>query len=66
MDEENKECSEGSECDKSIKDVENALRDMMNWVAVFAGEYNVAKEAVDKLNEKIQEIAQLAGNIKCE
>ncbi len=53
-------------CILGIREVENALRDMMNWIAVFAEEYELPKEAVDKLNEKVHEIARLAGDIPCE
>jgi len=53
-------------CIEGIKEVENALRDMMNWIAIFADEYNLPKEAKDKLDEQIEIIAKKAGNIDCE
>ena len=53
-------------CILAIKEVEDSLRDMMNWVAVFAEEYNIPEEAVTKLKEKISEIAKKAGDIPCE
>ena len=56
---------EENECILGIRKVENALRDMMNWIAVFAEEYEIPKEAVDKLNEKVHEIAKIAGDIPC-
>ncbi len=53
-------------CILGIREVENSLRDMMNWIAVFAQEYSIPEEAVTKLREKIEEIAKKAGDIPCQ
>ncbi len=58
--------AEENECITGIRKVENSLRDLLNWVAVFAEEYEIPKEAVDKLNEKIHEIVKLTEDINCE
>ncbi|MBI2564608.1 hypothetical protein HYV79_01310 [Candidatus Woesearchaeota archaeon] len=48
-----------------IKNVENELRDLMNWVAVFEQEYDLPREVVDKLLNKIHSIAKKIGWLRC-
>jgi len=50
----------------TIEDAENQIRDIKNWVFVFAKEYNLADEAVKLLHEKIDELAKTVGDIKSE
>lgn len=53
-------------CIQGIREVENSLRDLMNWIAVFAEEYDLPEEAKETLYGKIEEIAKKAGEIACE
>ena len=48
----------------SVEDVENKIRDIKNWVFVFAKEYNLAEEAVKMLHEKIDDLAVAVGELK--
>ena len=48
----------------SIRDAENAVRDLKNWIYVFAKEHNLPKDAVDKLHEQVDVVAKKVGNIK--
>jgi hypothetical protein len=45
----------------AIKEIENEIRDMINWVAVFETEYELPKEVVDKLKERLEGIASKLG-----
>jgi len=49
----------------NVKEAENAVRDLKNWIAVFAQEYNLPEEAIKTLHQKIDELAVKIGNIKC-
>ena len=51
--------------ENSVRTAEDAVRDVKNWVFVFAKEYDLPKEAVDTLNKKIEELAVKIGNIEC-
>lgn len=53
--------------DEELKAIEDIIRDVKNWVAVFKTEYEqqMKEEAVNKLNQKLEELAIKAGNIKC-
>jgi len=51
--------------ESSVRTAEDAVRDLKNWVFVFAKEYDLPKEAVDTLHEKIDELAVKIGNISC-
>lgn len=48
-----------------VRNVEDAVRELKNWVFVFAKEYDLPKEAIDTLSKKIDELAQKIGNIEC-
>jgi hypothetical protein len=48
-----------------IKDAEDSIRDIKNWVFVFAKEYDLPKEAVNMLHKKIDELAVKIGFMKC-
>ena len=48
----------------TIEDVENKIRDIKNWVFVFAKEYDLAEEAVKMLHEKIDDLAKTVGEIE--
>ncbi|MCK4670315.1 MAG: hypothetical protein KAT43_03850 [Nanoarchaeota archaeon] len=52
-----------AELDEQIKAAEDKLRDLKNWVAEFANEENLSEYAVGTLNERIDELAVLIGNI---
>lgn len=46
-----------------IKNIENDIRDLINWIAVFETEYNLEKEVVDTLRKKLEKIAKKVGSI---
>jgi len=48
----------------NVRDAENAVRDLKNWVFVFAKEYDLAEEAVEKLHEQIDKVAAKIAEIK--
>lgn len=48
----------------TVADVENTVRDVRNWLAVFKTEYALSDEAHDVLHDKIEEIGARIGNIK--
>ena len=51
---------------KPVRDVENAVRDLKNWLAVFKTEYDVADEAVKILHQKVDEFSDKLRAIKCD
>lgn len=55
-----------ADIDKQVKAAENKLRDLKNWVAEFAKEENLRDYAVEKLNAKIDELAEAIGKIGTE
>ena len=48
----------------AVRDAENAVRDLKNWLFVFAKEYSLPKNALDKIHEQIDIVAQKIGQIK--
>lgn len=50
---------------QDLKDVEDDLRDIINWVAVFEQEYDMPKEAVDTLMNRLHEVARKIGWLHC-
>ncbi len=48
-----------------VKKIEDELRDLMNWVAVFEKEYDLPREVIDTLYNKIHSIAQRIGWLRC-
>ncbi len=48
-----------------VKEAENAVRDLKNWVFVFAKEYDLPEEAINTLHNKIDELAAKIAGIKC-
>ena len=48
----------------NVREAENAVRDLKNWVFVFAKEYDLPKEAIDKLHEQVDRVAQKIADIK--
>ncbi|MFC1775016.1 hypothetical protein ACFLZN_01735 [Nanoarchaeota archaeon] len=53
-------------CNAKRVEVENQLRDLLNWVSVFAEEYDLPEEATHKLREKIELLAKTVGEIPCD
>ena len=49
----------------AVRTAEDAVRDVKNWLFVFAKEYDLPKEALDTLQKKIEELAMKIGNIEC-
>lgn len=50
---------------RAVKNAENSVRDLKNWIFVFAKEYDLPKEAIDMLHTKVDEVAQKIGQITC-
>ncbi|MBW2992714.1 hypothetical protein KY345_05855 [Candidatus Woesearchaeota archaeon] len=44
-----------------LKEAEDILRETINWVAVFETEYDLPKEVVDQLKEKLQKVSEAIG-----
>jgi len=62
----------GIKCDKSgevdpssIKPVANTLRDVKNWLAAFASEYDLPKEAVTVLTAELDKVGKKLAAIEC-
>ncbi|MBW2986800.1 hypothetical protein KY333_05510 [Candidatus Woesearchaeota archaeon] len=49
-----------------VKGAAEAIRQLKEWLAVFAEEYDLAPEAKAKLSQKIDEVVQQVANISCE
>jgi len=49
---------------KKIVDVENDIRDIINWLAAFQEEYDIAEEAVNVLRSKLEKLAKKVGSLK--
>lgn len=49
----------------SMRSVTNALRDAKAWLATFASEYDLAKEAVKILHENFDKIGDALAKIDC-
>ncbi|MBI4016365.1 MAG: hypothetical protein HY363_01590 [Candidatus Aenigmarchaeota archaeon] len=60
-----KKCSTPKVNAKTVKDAEDAVRDLKNWVFVFAKEYDLPEEAIKMLHAKVDEVAQKIGAISC-
>jgi len=39
-------------------EIENEIRNIINWLAVFKEEYGIPEEAVSVLREKLEELAK--------
>lgn len=50
---------------KTVRDAENSVRDVKNWLAVFKTEYDVSGEAYKVLQQKVEELGSKIGGIKC-
>ena len=50
---------------QDLKDVEDEIRDIINWVAVFENEYDMPKEAVETLMNRLHEVAKKVGWLRC-
>ena len=50
--------------DKKIVEVEDDIRDLVNWLAVFQEEYDIAEEAVSVLRQKLEKLAKKVGTLK--
>jgi len=48
---------------KSVS-LENDIRDIINWIAVFKEEYGIADEATDVLRDKLESLARKASVCK--
>ena len=46
-----------------LKDIENDIRDITNWIAVFEEEYSLEKEVVDQLRSKLEAISSKIANL---
>ncbi len=48
-----------------IKEAENAVRDLKNWIFTFAKEYDLPEEAIKMLHTKVDEVAVKVGRVIC-
>ena len=44
--------------------LEDEIRDIINWIAVFKEEYGIADEAADVLRDKLEDLAKKASTCK--
>jgi len=51
---------------ESVRNAENAVRDTINWLAVFKTESEVPDEAVQKIREQLDSVGTKIGDIKCD
>ena len=58
-------CGTGGVERDSVRTVANALRDTKAWLAVFAKEYDIAKEAVNVLHGNLDTFGEKLASIKC-
>ena len=47
--------------DETFKEVENEVRDTINWIKVFEEEYDLPAEVVKQLRERLEAIATKLG-----
>ena len=50
---------------QELKSIEDDVRDIINWVNVFETEYDLPKEVVDKLLERLHNVARRVGWLHC-
>ena len=48
---------------RKIKEVEDEIRDTINWLAVFKQEYDLEAEVVKTLRNKLEKLAKMVGNL---
>ncbi len=53
------------EAKSDVRDAENTIRDLKNWIFVFAKEYKLPEEAIKMLQTKLDETAVKIGAIAC-
>ena len=59
-------CKPDAKIDENrARNAENGIRDLKNWVFVFADEYDLEKEAVNTLQHQIEMIVNAVGEITC-
>ena len=49
---------------EKIKEVEDQITDIINWVQVFEDEYNLDKEVVDTLRQKLEDVSAKVGALE--
>jgi len=47
--------------DETFKQIQDEIRDTINWVKVFEGEYNLPAEVVQQLRERLENISGKLG-----
>lgn len=50
---------------QDVKEIEDELREIINWVAVFEQEYDIPAEVSDTLLKRLHNIAQKVGWLHC-
>ncbi len=43
---------------EKLKEIENEVRDITNWISVFETEYNLPKEVVEQLKTRLENISK--------
>lgn len=51
---------------EKCKEIEDEIRDMINWIAVFENEYNLDKEIVDQLRDKLEDLSKKVNELASE
>lgn len=47
-----------------IRDAENSVRDLKNWIFVLGKEHGLPQSALDELHKRVDEVAVKVGKIK--
>lgn len=47
--------------DAALKEIEDNIRNTINWIKIFEEEYNLPKEVVDELRKRLEGIATKLG-----
>ena len=50
---------------QDTKEIEDELRDIINWIAVFEQEYDIPAEVVETLLKKLHNVAKKVGWLHC-
>ncbi len=46
------------------KEIQDKIRDLINWIVIFENEYGIPKEVVDELRAKIEEISKMIDELE--
>ena len=49
----------------ATRSIEDEIRDVLNWIAVFKTEYDLPAEVVSQLKKRLESIAVKVGRLEC-